>query len=121
MTHFRRYVRAFICAVCIASLLACSTVSINAPISERQAASTLKTGDATVTTNAGQKIRLRVIEVRDHQLIGMQGSQRIAIDLRDIASIERPRRFPWLPYAIAGAAVVGTAILLLLNSHCGHC
>src|SRR3954469_6482948 len=91
MAHFIRCVRAFICAVCVVSLLACSTVSINAPISERQAASTLKTGDATVTTNAGQKIRLRVIEVRDHQLVGMQGSQRIAIDLADIASIERPR------------------------------
>jgi hypothetical protein len=93
-------------------------VSINAPISERQAASTIKSGDAIVTTNAGEKIHLRVIEVRDHQLVGMQGSQRIAIDLRDIASIERSRRFPWLPYAIAGAAVVGTAILLLLGSYC---
>ncbi len=112
--------RAFICVVCIASLLACSTMSLNAPIAEQHAASTIKPNSyVIVTTNKGQKLHLRVIAIRDGQLVGLKGSDTVAIDLNDIASIEGSRRFRWMPYAIAGAAVLGTAIVLLLYSACG--
>jgi hypothetical protein len=95
-------------------------MSLNAPIAEQHAASTIKPNAyVIVTTNKGQKLHLRVIAIRDGQLVGLHGSDTVAIDLNDIASIEGSRRFRWMPYAITGAAVLSIVLVRLLVSVCG--
>ena len=95
-------------------------MSLNAPITEQQAASTIKPNAyVIVTTNKGRQFHLKVVAFRDGQLVGVQGSDVFAMNLNDIASIEGSRRLRWLPYAIIGGVVTGITIVVLLNSACG--